>query len=374
MGKREIVKWIFIGIFAGLLILAALGGWMHWKNSPKQAVEKFVKAVQKEKWEEAWECLRLPDSPFLSSDALGEALEKGPMAGLKSFQVKKIGETEFTVSYEGSGGQEEEIVFQTEANGWDGIWKRRKIVSPRFWAEDIQVEAYSSLKVQVDGILLTEEEEASREENTVTYRIPHLFLGTHQVGAQGEDEGFARALAEVEIYRDRQFVMAEAGEPVGKEFEALKDQTLLLWRELLEGILKEELPGIVQENSSGQRYASIFGSSIEQAYFTMGLYYGEGSLEELELLSGESRIAETGYQEGKLWVRVEASGQVLSERVYYSDAWDMPVYDYHRRRREKRERSVGEKYFAAVFIKEDGEWRLMDIDGVGTGGSTASGW
>lgn len=360
MGKREILKWIFIGIFAGLLILAALGGWMHWKNSPKRVVEKFVKAVQKEKWEKAWECLKLPDSPFLTSETLGGVLEKGPMAGMKGFRVKMTGEMEFTVSYEGSEGQEEEIVFQTEEDGRDGIWKGWTIVSPRFWAEDIQVEAYSSLKVQVDGILLTEEEEASREENTVTYQIPYLFLGTHEVETLGEDEGLKDTVKETVINQDGQMVIAEAGDVTEETLEDLKERTRQIWQECLDGMLESETPEFIIQSEEERWSSQIYNpeGTLLRAFDSMKSDYGGFlwlRLKELKLLDLDVQAEEVGYQEGILWVRVRAEGRVYRrwrKPVPGDQPWD-----------EKKLEEEEERSFTVIYAKEEGEWRVMDFDG-----------
>lgn len=360
MGKREIVKWIFIGIFAGLLILAALGGWVFWKNSPKRVVEKFVKAVQKEKWEDAWECLTLPDSPFLTSEALGGALEKGPMAGMRSFQVKKTGKMEFTVSYEGSEGQEEEIAFQIEEDGRDGIWKGWTIVSPRFWAEDIQIEAYSPLKVQVDGILLTEEEEASREENTVTYRIPYLFLGTHQVETLGEDEGLKDAVKETVINQDGQMVIAEAGDVTDETLEDLKERTRQIWQECLDGMAEGETPEFIMESEEERWSSQLYNSegTLIRAFTYMEGDYGQLlslRVKELKLLDLDVQAEEVGYREGILWVRVQAEGRVYRrwrKAVPGDHPWD-----------EKKLEEEEERSLTVIYAREEGEWRVMDFDG-----------
>ena len=381
MGKREVLKWIFIGACAGLLMLAAFAGWTLWRDSPKRVVEKFMKAAQKEDWEAAWECLKLPDSPFLTAKALGGVLEDGPMAGLKSFQIKKTGEQEFTVSYEGAEGQKEEIAVQTEAAGRDGMWKAWKIVSPRFWAEDTEIEGYSFQTAQIDGILLTEEDEIRREENTVIYRIPYLFLGTHEVGATGEDPGFQQAGREVEIYQDRQLVIADSGQLTEESMEGLKESVREVWQQCLDSMVKGEMPEFVREESGNRSHFRFYtkNETLESDFNSLEIYYKYNRLyndrygldtwwrlTELRVLELEIQVEQTGYQDGLFWVRLTTEGQIYSQ-------WETPPGGFINRpgEYEKQESETTEQLWM-IFVREDGKWKVTEFERAWTGSFAAA--
>lgn len=278
-------------------------------NNPETVIHTYMDAIMEQDWDMAYNCLSLPDSPYLTAEAYRRAVASGEMVGITNYRVEKKGKEgkkdskndfapNFQVQYMKKGNSQKMETMLQSVSSREKKWlilEDWKISPVDALVADVQIYAYPMMEVTVDGVLLGPDTAKVEEgQADITYTIPYLFAGSHVIEVAAE--GFEPYSEEIVLNDLNDFVSLELPYIKEETMGQLAEQTGELWNSFLQGIVDDKIPEFVTAEMM---------DAYDSSKYRYELSGNDSTITEINLDQIAASLEDSGWDEGKFYVVVQ---------------------------------------------------------------------
>ncbi|MGN0328620.1 MAG: zinc ribbon domain-containing protein [Lachnospira sp.] len=163
----------------------------------KKTAKKYVKAVEQCDWNTAYSLMNIPDSEFLTKEALAKVNQDATGEAVTSMTVNNSfstignlpGNKAVTVTYQTpTGFDSEELILTKSSKKYMLFFNKYLVSSDSFVVKDCTISVPKGLTLYINDIQVSESYKSSDNSSSSTdkYIIPFLFEGTNELKVTGD--------------------------------------------------------------------------------------------------------------------------------------------------------------------------------------------
>lgn len=325
--------------------------------SYKKVAKTYFQAVSNGDWSAAYEQLDISESTFVSKDLFVKSQIKNAPKDVNKWNVRSAISSGISSSVDiqyTEKGESDALSMYIELNKQDKrkflFFNSWKVSSKQYIAKDVSVSAPAGCTVYIDGIEIPKSMQTSNDDYGVTYEIPKMFQGTHEVQCVLGD--FKGAKETKEIYGDYDYISLY-------DIKLSKDQ-----QEEVLAVAYDDLLAWIDAGMKGEDFNSIKSMFTEDVVDDAEDYYeddfapkfkkgdGKEGLIKVELTDVKGDVSYVSVDEGHL--RVSITIEYDYKDTFLDEDW------WTNRIEEDTYSSGGYEYYYLEYI--DGEWLLDSYD------------